>query len=98
MQSTSHNPAKGGKAADKGGKAGKATPGPAEGGKAADKASGPAEGSKAAEGVQGAEGGKARIGKTACIVVDPNRAALVVFVVHELLPGVVDDVAQPFIV
>ena len=51
MQSTSHNPAKGGKAADKGGKAGKATPGPAEGG-------------KAAEGVQGAEGalGALRLG------------------------------------
>ena len=71
MQSTSHNPAKGGKAADKGPKAGKATPGPAEGGKAADKATpgpaeggraadnarpGPAEGGKAAEGMQGAEG------------------------------------------
>ena len=51
MQSTSHNPAKGGKAADKGGKAGKATSGPAEGG-------------KAAEGVQGAEGalGALRLG------------------------------------
>ena len=51
MQSTSHNPAKGGKAADKGSKAGKATPGPAEGG-------------KAAEGMQGAEGalGALRLG------------------------------------
>ena len=51
MQSTSHNPAKGGKVADKGGKAGKATSGPAEGG-------------KAAEGVQRAEGalGALRLG------------------------------------
>ena len=65
MQSTSHNPAKGGKAADKGAKAGKATPGPAEGGRAADKADpGPAEGGKAAEGLQGAEGalGALRLG------------------------------------
>jgi len=63
MQSTSHNPAKGGKAADKGGKAGKATSGPAEGGKAAEGVAG-AEGGKAAEGVQGAEGalGALRLG------------------------------------
>ena len=58
MQSTSHNPAKGGKAADK------VAPGSAEGGKAADKAAGPAEGGKAADGADGAEGalGALRLG------------------------------------